>query len=218
MGLIAIGDIHGCVRTLRTLLDRLAPTTSDVVVFVGDYVDRGPDSRGVIDALLEFREHIPCVFLRGNHEELMLDYLDGADYTTWRLNGGDATLRSYLSQHDGPTIPSEHEAFLRGTIPYYETEAFFFVHAGLKPYLRIAEQVRRGDDAVFLWERSHLEARELAWEKTVVCGHTPQQKILDRAQLICIDTGCVYHDRPGFGLLTAVRLPERAYVQARYEG
>lgn len=218
MGLIAIGDIHGCVHTLETLLDRLALTADDHLVFVGDYVDRGPDSRGVIERLIRLRETQPCTFLRGNHEALMLDYLDHGEYDLWRINGGIATLSSYLNSDRNLHIPDDHLAFVRETQFYYDTPDFFFVHAGLKPHLTIAENLAQGGEEVFLWERSHLKTDTLAWEKTVVCGHTPRPEPLDTPQLLNIDTGCVYHMHPGLGHLTAVRLPERVFVQVPYEG
>lgn len=217
MGLIAIGDIHGCAHTLDLLLQRLAPTSDDHLVFIGDYVDRGPDARGVIDRLLALRETHSCTFLRGNHEALMLDYLEHGAYDLWRVNGGDATLESYLDR-GRLHIPDEHEAFVRDTELYLETPSFFFVHAGLKPELSIAENLARHDETVFLWERGHLKAQQPAWEKPVVCGHTPLPEPLDRPLLICIDTGCVYHTHPRLGRLTAVRLPERAFVSVPYVG
>lgn len=76
MGLIAIGDIHGCAITMDALLDRIQPGPDDTLIFIGDYIDRGPDSKGVIDRLIRLREEQECVFLRGNHEELLLGYLD----------------------------------------------------------------------------------------------------------------------------------------------
>ncbi|WP_456424942.1 metallophosphoesterase family protein [Rhodocaloribacter sp.] len=217
MGLIAIGDIHGCARTLETLLERLAPASDDHLVFVGDYVDRGPDSRGVIDQLIALREHQPCTFLRGNHEALMLGYLDRGEYDLWRINGGVATLNSYLEDYE-VRIPPAHVDFIRATELYLDTPEFFFVHAGLKPNLTIAENLERFGEEVFLWERGHLKARKLAWEKPVVCGHTPREEPLNEELLITIDTGCVYHMYPGLGRLTAVRLPERAFLSVDYQG
>ena len=113
MGYIAIGDIHGCARTLGALLDRLALTEDDHLVFIGDYIDRGPDSRGVVDRLIELRRTQPCTFLRGNHEALMLSYLDFGDYELWGMNGGTATLRSYTSNGHPARIPEEHVRFIR---------------------------------------------------------------------------------------------------------
>lgn len=216
MGLIAIGDIHGCLNTFERLWAQLAPAADDRIVFVGDYIDRGPRSSGVIDRMMELREMHDCVFLRGNHERFMLDYLDRGALTLWSQNGGLAALRSYGGNHTGADIPSEHAAFVRETRLYYETDDFFFVHAGLKPHLSIEENKRRFDEDTFLWERSHMKASRLVWEKPVVCGHTPQPRPVNRDRLIAIDTGCIYHMHPGLGRLTAVYLPEREFVAVDY--
>lgn len=220
MGLIAIGDIHGCARTLNRLLDCLAPAADDHLVFVGDYIDRGPDSNGVIERLLDLQKGIPCTFLRGNHEALMLAYLDQGEYDLWHVNGGVATLDSYVTDHQSQhvDIPTRHIDFIRASELYADTPDFFFVHAGLKPHLSIEANLERYDEDVFLWERGHFQAREFAWEKCVVCGHTPQPEPIDREKLIAIDTGCVYHMHPQLGRLTAVRLPEREFVSVPYEG
>jgi len=218
MGLIAIGDIHGCVRTLDILLERLAPAADDHLVFMGDYIDRGPDSKGVIDRLLSLRETHTRTFLRGNHEALMLGYIDHGEYDLWRINGGISTLNSYLNADHHLVIPPAHLDFIRATELYLDTPSFFFVHAGIRPGDTIAESIARGDDKLFLWERSHLKAGKLAWEKTVVCGHTPQEEPLNRDHLINVDTGCVYYMHRGLGSLTAVRLPERTFVTVPYNG
>jgi serine/threonine protein phosphatase 1 len=218
MSLIAIGDVHGCAGTLDALIDRLAPSSDDLLVFVGDYVDRGPDSRGVIDRLLDLRERHRCVFLRGNHEAMMLDYLDGGDYMLWDVNGGKQTQASYLNDVGQVVIPDEHVEFIRDTQFFFETDDFFFVHAGLKPELSIETNRRLSDERIFLWERSHISTpdEELQWEKPVVCGHTPVSEPVNRPKLINIDTGCVYFRRGDMGLLTAVYLPERAFVSVPY--
>lgn len=212
MALTAIGDIHGRLDAMNELLEQLDPGPSDQLVFVGDYIDRGPRSKQVIDRLLELEQDVPCVFLRGNHEAMMLDYLEDGAWNLWRMNGGVETLETY-TEDDTVEIPEAHRDFVARTRLYYETDEFFFVHAGLKPDLSIEENLRRHDEQVLLWERSHLGASELAWEKTVVCGHTPQPKPIDRPLLMCIDTGCVYASRYGQGALTAVRLPEREWIR-----
>jgi len=219
MGLIAIGDIHGCAATLEALLERLAPTADDHLLFVGDYIDRGPDSKRVIDQLLALREDVPCTFLRGNHEAMMIEYLDAGAFNLWQMNGGVSTLQSYAGDGSGEfVIPNAHADFVRNTKLYHETDEFFFVHAGLKANLSIQENLDRGDEQTFLWERGHLEANSFAWEKPVVCGHTPQPEPINRERLLNIDTGCVYHTRPGMGRLTAVHLPEREFVFADFVG
>lgn len=218
MGLIAIGDVHGCASTLDALIEELAPTADDHLVFVGDYVDRGPDSNGVIEQLFRYDEQYNCTFLRGNHEALMLNYLDEGDFELWRMNGGLATLESYRVDSGMIEIPESHVDFIRETRLFYDHKDFFFVHAGLRPDLTVAENIVICDEHVFLWERSYLHARMLAWEKPVVCGHTPHARPINEEKLILIDTGCVYHAHPKMGRLTAVRLPEREFVQVSFQG
>ena len=218
MGFIAIGDIHGCADTLDLLLDRLAPNGEDHLVFIGDYIDRGPDSKGVIDRLLELRTAHTCTFLRGNHETFMLEYLQNNDFQLWGMNGGVATLQSYSDDNRRVHIPAEHITFVQETALYYDTPDFFFVHAGLRPHLTVAENLKQSGEQVFLWEREHLEADHLAWEKPVVCGHTPRPEPINEEKLIDIDTGCVYYMHPKMGRLTAVRLPEREFVMVDYAG
>lgn len=217
MGLIAIGDIHGCATSLDALLLKVDPSPDDHLLFVGDYIDRGPNSKGVIDRLLELRTEVECTFLRGNHEAMMLEYLNTGTSTLWHVNGGRSTLRSYAANRASEIdIPDAHAEFVRDTKLYHETDDFFFVHAGLDPHRTIAENLEEAQERTFLWERSHLEAKELAWEKPVVCGHTPQPQPINREKLLLIDTGCVYHMQPGMGRLTAVHLPEREFVDVAY--
>jgi serine/threonine protein phosphatase 1 len=218
MGLIAIGDIHGCANSLDALLDKLGPTSDDHLLFVGDYIDRGPDSKDVIDQLLDLREDVDCTFLRGNHESLMLGYLDSGAFNLWRVNGGISTLQSYVRSGESDIdIPEPHATFVRETELYHETDDFFFVHAGLKADLSIEENLEADDESVFLWERDHLDASSHAWEKPVVCGHTPRPEPVNEEKLLMIDTGCVYHMQPGMGTLTAVRLPEREFVSVEHQ-
>lgn len=226
MALYAIGDVHGCAVTLDRLLQRLALTPDDRVVFIGDYVDRGPDSAGVLERLLRLEADAEagrgpgCVFLRGNHDQMMLDYVDGIPdaYELWQINGGMATLAGYIGRQGRLDIPEAHVAFLRRTPLVHEEDGFVFVHAGLDPRRTVAENLARPTPRVFLWTRTHLDADLSRWEKPVVCGHTPQPAPLNRPRLLNIDTGAVYHHLPGFGTLTAVRLPERQFVQVPYEG
>jgi len=218
MSLIAIGDVHGCALTLDALIRSLDIGADDHLVFIGDYIDRGPDSKGVIDRLFALREKHTCTFLRGNHEELMLGYLDDGEYDLWAINGGVATLESYGTVGNGSVIPDEHIEFIRETKMCLETDEFFFVHAGLRPGLTIAENLEEGDEMVFLWERGHLKATDLPWEKTVVCGHTPVPEPMDTEKLINIDTGCVFYTHPSLGHLTAVRLPERRFSRIPFVG
>ncbi|NNE69129.1 MAG: serine/threonine protein phosphatase [Rhodothermales bacterium] len=226
MGLIAIGDVHGCRRSLQALLKALNLRSEDHLVFIGDYVDRGPDSHGVIQDLLALRTQQECTFLRGNHESLLLSYVDRGEFETFIHNGGQQTLASYGMDVGNLYFPEDHMAFIRETKLYLDTEDLdldteeaFFVHAGLRPGLSVQENKERGDEMIFLWERSHIRCSndELAWEKTVICGHTPVARPINLPKLINVDTGCVFGPRrPEFGRLTAVRWPEREFVSVNY--
>ena len=222
MALYAIGDIHGCLGTLDALLATLDLTPEDHLVFIGDYIDRGPDSYGVIERLMEMRdaaargEGPACTFLRGNHDQMLLDWADARPgaYDLWRANGGLATLTSYPDTR----IPPEHFAFFRATELAAQIGGFAFVHAGLDPDRPVAEQLEDPDPETILWTRAHLNADLSAWEMPVVCGHTPVAQPLADEHLIAIDTGAVYHHRAELGRLTAVRLPEVEFVSVPYQG
>jgi len=201
---------------MEALIEKIDPIENDHLIFIGDYIDRGPDSKSVVDVLLQLGNRCRCTFLRGNHEAMLLNYLDYDEAELWQINGGDSTLASY-SKEGWIDIPEEHVEFFRDTVYYHDEPDFFFVHAGLKPDLTILENLERYSSETFLWERSHLSAPELAWEKPIVCGHTPQRKPIDAPKLICIDTGCVYVSYPGYGTLTAILLPEREMIQVPYQ-
>ena len=216
----AIGDVHGCAQTLDALLARLDLTPEDEVVFVGDYVDRGVIERLVrMEADAAAGRGPAVVALRGNHDQMMLGYVEGTGhFDLWRANGGLETLDSYQrAGHDA--IPAAHADFLRRTRIVYDTPEATYVHAGLDPFLTVAENLARPDPEVFLWTRAHLESDLGAWEKPVVCGHTPTPDPIDEARLIDIDTGAVFaHRRPDLGRLTAVEMPGRRFVSVPYEG
>jgi serine/threonine protein phosphatase 1 len=209
---IAIGDIHGCLKSMEALLDKLKPYHDRTFVFVGDYIDRGPASKQVVDYLIDFKEKVDCVFLRGNHEQMLLDAFQRNNINMWMMNGGRTTLDSYGMTKDDNSLPTEHEEFYNNTRLYYDTENYFFVHAGISPGKTIAQSLEdESDRKEFLWERSHLNAFETPWEKKVVFGHTPRPRPLQKEKMIGIDTGCVY-DQVGYGKLTAVKLPEEEFV------
>jgi serine/threonine protein phosphatase 1 len=127
------------------------------------------------------------VFLRGNHEQMLLDVLDGGDPTTFLLNGGGQTIASYRAMGGWPPSAA-HQEFLRSLQTSYETAAFIFVHAGLRPGVAIAHQ--RPED--LLWIRQEFLHSAEDWGKTVVYGHTPREDVLLSSTRIGLDTGCVY--------------------------
>lgn len=183
-------------------------------MFLGDYVDRGPDPKGVVDVVLEFSKKRKCIFLRGNHEQMLLEAIYHGDMELWFLNGGSTTADSYSSALGRIKIPESHESFYRNTLYYYDTPLFLFVHAGMKAQFTVAENLGDPDNHHnFLWERSHLNSKDNVWEKTVVFGHTPEPVPYIGKNMLGIDTGCVYKGRNGMGNLTAVLLPEMKFIQ-----
>lgn len=186
------------------LLNRLALTRDTTVVFVGDYVDRGPNAREVIDTVIELREQVPVVALMGNHEAMFLDFLDdpySARAGAFIYNGGSSTLASYADAHGEVDIPPAHIDFLRSLRLYWESEHAFFVHAGVptKPLDSIDPVA---DRAALLWIRRPFLSTDYRWSKVVVHGHTPVRRVTIRPNRINIDTGCVFRRR-----LSAIALP-----------
>jgi serine/threonine protein phosphatase 1 len=199
--IIAIGDIHGHADALAALLRRIDLQPDDTLVTLGDYIDRGPDSKGVLDQLLELEGRCHLVSLMGNHEEMMLGAREGRDdFNYWMNFGGDVALDSYGPGRNIKLIPLEHWAFLRRLVRYYETQQHFFVHASYWPNRHFHEQ----DNLTLLWEplkENDLPAPHFSGKFAVV-GHSPQKngRILDLGHLLCIDTGCGHG-----GLLTALQ-------------
>jgi serine/threonine protein phosphatase 1 len=210
-----IGDIHGCVDEIDRLLDALALTTADTVVFLGDYIDRGPSPKGVIDRLLRLRHEGPrCVFLRGNHEDMFLAFLGehGAFGDAFLANGGGSTLHSYnlhgeFGQLRADQLPPEHLEFLRSLQMQHEAGAFLCVHAGLNPARPLAAQ--REED--LLWIRDEFICNPHLFPFTVLFGHTPQREVLvDVPFKIGLDTGLVYWNK-----LSCLELAEQRLFQLR---
>ena len=181
----------------------------DSLVFLGDYIDRGGRSYEVVEHLIRLQSKWPrIVFLKGNHEEMLLRYLNGADRYIYLANGGTQTLESYL-RHAGKTgrhpIDEAHMDFFSGLRLYHETEEFIFVHAGLKREVPLQWQVP--EDVI--WIRESFIYSDYRFEKRVVFGHTPFTEPLVMPNKIGIDTGAVYGNK-----LTCVKLPEVVFFHA----
>jgi len=203
-----IGDIHGCAATLRRLVDgTLRPIPDDHIYLLGDLIDRGPDSKGVLDFIFELRGRgLSVSSVRGNYEEMCLQAGDDQYYLAlWAANGGLATLESF--QADGPgDIPHRYRAFL-GSLPHYILlEDFVIVHAGLNfdlpgPF---------DDTSAMLWTRSPFVDRQRIGGRRLICGHTPVPRTLLEASLdsskIMLDNGCVFGERLEMGCLAALEL------------
>jgi len=204
--IFAIGDIHGCLEKLQTLMKNIgADPQNDTLIFIGDYIDRGNSSSEVVDYVIRLkREYKKVVCLLGNHEHMLIRYLEGVDEDMYLENGGIATLYSYgISRSEKPKkrkakIPREHRKFFEALLLHYETENFIFVHAGLKPGLQLCEQTMHD----LLWVRHEFIDAEDDFGKMVIFGHTPLSYPLIMPNKIGIDTGAVLG-----GKLTCVELP-----------
>jgi len=201
--IFAVGDIHGCLDKLIELMDTVdIDPDKDTLVFIGDYIDRGTESKGVIDYLVELAgRNGRVVFLKGNHEQMLEFYLNETDKLWFLANGGQETLDSYLRE-DTPAgaslIPRAHLDFFENLRPCYETEAYIFVHAGLKANIPFAKQ----DEWDMLWIRDDFIFSDFDFGKVVVFGHTPFYEPMVLDNKIGIDTGAVYGNK-----LTCVELP-----------
>ena len=211
---IIIGDIHGCIKSLNALLDKLEAHRDRTFVFLGDYIDRGPDSRAVIDRLIELRSKCQCVFLRGNHEQMAIEALlddDQENWDHWFDNGGRWTMDSYRRSGTDLVETAGHLDFMLATDFHYETPDFLCVHGGINPFISVAENLAQVDPYEFLWERRHIQTVVPDWEKTVIFGHTPMREVKMEKNMIGLDTGCVFADR-GYGRLSALLMPEREII------
>jgi serine/threonine protein phosphatase 1 len=225
MRLLVIGDIHGCLRAFEALLHAVKPQPEDRIIALGDYVDRGPDSRGVLDRLVALYATGRLVPLIGNHDLMLLQARDTPD-PMWLGFGGDATLRSYgVPEYviedalerawDEEAllggIPARHWQFLeRDCVPFFETEKHFFVHANAYPDVPLSEQ----PDYMLYWEKL-IEPCVHVSGKTMICGHTRQKNglPLDLDTTICIDTN-IYEG----GWLTCLDVQARYVWQANEKG
>lgn len=207
---LVIGDIHGCLTALETMLERVAPGPADLIVTLGDYVDRGPDSQGVIERLLALKETHHLVHLMGNHEIQMIRALEtrqDRDRFLSAMCGGQDTLDSYGGGFD--EVPEEHWKFMREAALYHELDDYILVHAGLEADLPVAGQNRE----TYYYQRFYSQEPHQSG-KTVICGHTIQGDLpTNLGHAICLDT-CAY----GGGWLSAMDLDSRRVWQTNQDG
>lgn len=207
--LIAIGDVHGCVHALDAVLTAIEPTAADRIVFLGDMIDQGKESREVLERIIALKKVCDVVLIRGNHEEMMYAARESERALRyWENCGGVATINSYKFCGTLADIPAEHWALLDSCVPYYESDEFILTHANYLAELPMPEQ----PEYTLRWElfdaakeRPHFSG------KTVVAGHTEQAnaEILDLGFAMCIDTTCWK-----YGWLTAVDLSALEVWQA----
>jgi serine/threonine protein phosphatase 1 len=218
----AVGDIHGRLDLLNHVLPlidqdkNLRKTKHAVEVYLGDYIDRGPDSAGVVSRLIARSHDAHTIFLRGNHEQCLLDFLQGAEcWDQWKDTGGLASLLSYglvpaLLSRDTPQegirralaqrLPQEHARFYGETEPYLEAGPYLFVHAGLRPGIKLQHQA--ASDLMGI-RREFLDY-EGDFGCIVVHGHTPVPKVDLRPNRINIDTGAFATNH-----LTCIKIDEQ---------
>ncbi len=220
---LAIGDIHGCLIQFEALLRTLAPKPDDHLILLGDYVDRGPDSAGVLSRIIQLQKTHRVTALMGNHEEMMLAAREGAgELSMWLNVGGDAALESYFGPQPESAgqshwrqmlsrIPQEHLAFLESSLaPYLETDTHIFVHASAEPDLDMDEQF----DDTLRWTKCHGMLPHKSG-KTIICGHTSQKsgRPLNAGHFICLDTFAY-----GGKYLTAMHMQSGRIWQANAQG
>jgi diadenosine tetraphosphatase ApaH/serine/threonine PP2A family protein phosphatase len=198
-----VGDVHGCLDMLKRLMGSIGwNPEADRLIFLGDFIDRGTQSRGVVEYVLEISrlsERVEC--LMGNHERILLDFMDGKDMNTFFLNGGLATLNSYRTEqqkYGGFLIPDEHLSFFHSLKLLIELDDYFVVHAGFRPGVRIENQSTED----LLWIRDSFIFSNYFFGKRVIFGHTPFAQPLVMENKIGLDTGAVYGNK-----LTCLELP-----------
>lgn len=201
----AVGDIHGRADLLDQLMDKifhdaLNASCSSSLVFVGDYIDRGSDSKGVIDRLLVPPTGFETYCLRGNHDQALLDFLEDPDtYPNWQRFGADATLMSYgvmpplmdseayrndVRDELAGVLSERHLQFYQNLLPYVEIDEYLFVHAGIRPGIALEDQTLED----MMWIRGEFLDSDENFGKVVVHGHTPTDRPVCKHNRIGIDT------------------------------
>ncbi len=202
-----VGDIHGCLDPLKRMMDKIKwRPEEDGLIFLGDYIDRGVDSKGVVDYIIEISNsspHVQC--LMGNHENILLDFLSSGDPRLLLLNGGMTTLESYQAEERGEMealIPPEHVAFFENLFLYIELDDYYVVHAGFRPGVDIENQ--SSEDLI--WIREPFIFSDHNFGKKVIFGHTPLAEPLVMDNKIGLDTGAVYGNK-----LTCLEIPRMKF-------
>ena len=208
--LFAIGDIHGCFEKFQTLVEqKILLKKEDHLVLLGDYIDRGPQSKEVIDYILNLQKKAFSVTpLMGNHEDMLLNaYRDASNISLWFMNGGVETMRSFGIQRL-EDLDETYVRFFKSLPHFYQIEQYLFVHAGFND-----EAEDPFEDKFHMLWKSHIAYNHpLLIDKTIVHGHTAikeaycRERLKTTPQVIDIDTGCVYDMYPGYGKLTAIEL------------
>lgn len=211
--LFAIGDIHGCFDSLKELIEqKIQLTPNDKLILLGDYIDRGPKSKEVIDYIIGLKSGgFDIIPLSGNHEQMLLDAWQEEQMTgLWMMNGGAETLKSFGIKAASNLEPSYID-FFKSLKLYAEYQNYLFVHAGFNDELEHPFE----DTYHMIWKCRQKYTHPLLVDKTIVHGHctipttTSHERIQNNDRVINLDTGCVYANYKGYGRLTAIELPNR---------
>jgi serine/threonine protein phosphatase 1 len=209
--IFAVGDIHGCYDKLVAIM-KILPwrrESDDLLLFIGDYIDRGPRSRDVVEFLVRLKKNGGnFVFLKGNHEKMLLDYyVHQKDQMLYVANGGAETIASYVEGGIGRKafeLPEDHLEFLLSLDLFFENDDYLFVHAGVRDGIPVTEQ----SEEDLLWIREEFIYSTYDWSRRVIFGHTALETPFVTPGKIGIDTGAVYGNK-----LTAVELPAMRFYQ-----
>lgn len=206
--IFVIGDIHGCAKTFEKMLEQINPAPEDKIFLLGDYVDRGPDSKGVVDKIFNLVEDgFDVAPIMGNHEYMLLSArYSPIDLMQWDRNGSYSTLKSFKAAKP-EDIPRKYLDFFED-LPYYrQTDEFIISHASLD-----FEAEKPLEDIIsLLWARGDRVDKEKTGGRRVICGHTPKtlseiEQSLEKDKIF-LDGGCVYKNKyPGVGFLCALEL------------
>ena len=216
MNLFAIGDIHGCLNELTSLHKKILTydkfeVKNDIIIYLGDYIDRGKNSKEVINQILKLKNNnIKTINLMGNHDEFMIDFLFNKknNIKSWLNFGADQTFRSYNIEvvefiKDGfeedvidnlrktmiKQMEESHINFFKNLELSYSSKNYLFVHAGIDPYKKLSEQSEKD----YLWSRSEkFFSKDFKSEKIIVHGHTPEENIVNDPYRINVDSGCYF--------------------------
>ncbi|MEX1188650.1 MAG: metallophosphoesterase [Bacteroidia bacterium] len=215
----AISDIHGCSNTFKSLIhDKLKIENGDFLYLIGDLIDRGPDTKGVFDEVFSLREEgIQVITLRGNHEQILLDSLESPEvHDFWMRCGGAEVLESFGVNHANEIL-QEYIDEVRSTQTILFKENYILVHAGLD----FSQLDPLANEEAFLRIRKMEVNYEWLDGRTILHGHTPKAltSILEqKGQVINLDGGCVFPERPGHGYLVAMNLITKEFTYSSYKG
>ena len=216
MNIFVIGDIHGCLNQLISIHDQIFnyknyKKEEDLLIYIGDYIDRGPKSKQVIDQILQLKnKEIKTIFLMGNHEEMMINFLFNKinNLENWLINGADQTFKSYDIEvvefiKDGfedhiidklrkvliEKLGNGHLNFFKNLQLTFSVAQYLFVHAGVDPKKNLTDQSKQD----YLWARSdEFFHKDFKAEKIIVHGHTPEKNVVNFPYRINVDTGCFF--------------------------